>query len=499
MTAEHGEYFRAIIGPRHVLEDAAEREYYCTDISGTADAIAALVLQPGTVDELVTCVRTAAKLDMAILARGGGMSYSKGYVPTRLRSVIIDMRRLNRIIEINAAQGFVSVEAGCTWKSLYEALSAQHLRPPFFGPLSGAIATIGGSAAQNAAFFGSASHGSMRDNVLGLEIVGADGELFQPETPEQFIGDAGAFGIKTTITLKLIATPQSTAFASFTFDDLPALLRAQGAMANAPGLAECFGFDPESHRNLVKSGFNLFEGAAALGDVVRAHGITQAIKSAVQVRQMKDLRYSLHAVVEGDSDDQTRQSLAQLTTHALAADGAALPDTIPRVTRAKPFRPIKALLGPDGENWLPVHAITPHGEAERLVARTDKYFADNQALMSRHNIRISCLTVLIGDQILYEPQFFWPDKLSPFHLRNVSDKQRARYGKSPARPEARQAVAEMRQQLITLFAKLGASHMQIGKLYPYLSTLSPTEQANIRARKQRHDPRGLMNPGALGL
>ena len=101
MTAEFARPFRTLIGADHVIEDAAEREYYSTDISGSGDAIAALVLQPGTVDELAACVRRAADQGFAILARGGGMSYSHGYVPTRDHSIIIDMRRLDRIVEIN--------------------------------------------------------------------------------------------------------------------------------------------------------------------------------------------------------------------------------------------------------------------------------------------------------------------------------------------------------------------------------------------------------------
>ncbi len=488
MAAEIAGHFRALIGPEHVVEDAVQREYFSTDISGGGDAIAALVLQPGNVDELAACVRAAAEMDLAILARGGGMSYSKGYVPTRERSVIIDMRRLDRIVEINADKKYVTAQAGCTWKQLYDTLSEQKLRTPFFGPLSGIQATIGGSAAQNAAFFGSASHGSMCESVLGLEIIGADGTLFQPGNPAPFIGDAGALGIKATITLKLIPVPRECAFASFAFDDYPDLLRAQGAMANTSGLAECFGFDPESHRNLGKSGFNLFEGMSALGDVARAQGIGQAIKTAAQVTRMKDLQYSLHAVVEDNS-----AAVAHLTACAMEAGGAPLPDTIPRVTRAKPFRPIKALLGPNGENWLPVHAIVPHGEAERLVQRTETFFKEKWAQLRQHKIRVAFLTVLIGGQILYEPQFFWPDRLSQFHLHNVSDQQRARYGKNPANPEARHAVMEIRQDVIALFAELGATHMQSGKLYPYLA------EANIRALKQRLDPRGLMNPGALGM
>ncbi len=487
MSAELAGHFRALIGPDHVIEDAAEREYYSMDISG-GDAVAALILQPGTVDELAACVRAAAQADLAIIARGGGMSYSKGYVPTRERSVIIDMRRLDRIVEINAEEKFATAEAGCTWKKLYDTLSEQNLRTPFFGPLSGIQATLGGSATQNAAFFGSASHGSMAESVIGLEILGADGELFRPEAPAPFIGDAGALGIKSIITLKLIPAPSECAFASFAFDDFPALLRAQGAMANTAGLAECFGFDPESHRNLVKGEFNLFEGVAALGDVARFQGIGQALKSAVQVTRMKDLRYSLHAVVEDEP-----AALAKFAACAFEAGGTPLPDTIPRVTRAKPFRPIKALLGPDGENWLPVHAIVPHGDAERLVQRADAFFKEKRKQLDKYNIRISYLTVSIGEDILYEPQFFWPDRLSPFHIKNVTDKQRERYGKNAANQETRQVVTELRQDVIALFAKSGATHMQCGKLYLFKA------EADIRALKQRLDPRGLMNPGALGL
>ncbi|MEE8172666.1 MAG: FAD-binding oxidoreductase, partial [Alphaproteobacteria bacterium] len=481
MTAEFAEQFRSLIGAEHVIEDAAERAYYSSDISGAGDAVAALVVRPGTAEELAACVRQAANLDLALIARGGGMSYSKGYVPTRAHSLIFDMRRLDRIVEINPEKGFVTAEAGCTWARLYEALGEKHLRTPFFGPLSGIQATLGGSASQDAAFFGSAGHGSMRKSVLGLEIVTADGTLLRPESPERFIGDAGAFGIKAAVTLKLIRQPRECEFASFAFDDFPALLRAQGAMANQAGLAECFGFDPESHRNLVKSGFNLFEGVAALG-------IGRALRSAVQVTRMKDLRYSLHAVVEGESVRETKQTIGRIAAAASETGGTPLPDIIPRVTRAKPFRPIKALLGPDGENWLPVHAIVPHAEAEQLAERTEDFIAGKRALLSRHKIRISFLTVLIGAQLLYEPHFFWFDRLLPFHLRNVTDKQRARYAKNAANPEARQAVAEMRKDLIALFAKLGATHMQSGKLYPYLPGLSAAEQADIRALKQRLDP-----------
>jgi FAD/FMN-containing dehydrogenase len=81
---------------------------------------------------------------IAMVPRGGGMSYTGGYVPARARSVIIDTSVMNRIIEISAENMLISVEAGVTWKAIHEALKPLGLRLPFFGTFSGAKATVGG-------------------------------------------------------------------------------------------------------------------------------------------------------------------------------------------------------------------------------------------------------------------------------------------------------------------------------------------------------------------
>ncbi len=83
------------------------------------------------------------------------MSYTGGYVPRSEASVLFDTRRLDRIIEINADDMYVTAEAGCTWAALYDALTPFRLRPPHFGPASGRLSTIGGSLSQHSAFFGS--------------------------------------------------------------------------------------------------------------------------------------------------------------------------------------------------------------------------------------------------------------------------------------------------------------------------------------------------------
>ena len=93
MSAGYAEHFRALIGLEHVIEDATEREYFSTDISG-GDAVAELILQPGTVDELAACVRTAANQGFAILARGGGIDDAVGLRDHQLLKYRISLKNI---------------------------------------------------------------------------------------------------------------------------------------------------------------------------------------------------------------------------------------------------------------------------------------------------------------------------------------------------------------------------------------------------------------------
>ena len=105
----------ALVGAQHVIADPAERRYFSRDLFPWDDAPVALaVVAPGSVDEVQALVRAASRLDVHLVTRGGGMSTGRSYVPATARSVIVDLRRLNRVREINAGDRYVVVEAGCT-------------------------------------------------------------------------------------------------------------------------------------------------------------------------------------------------------------------------------------------------------------------------------------------------------------------------------------------------------------------------------------------------
>ena len=165
-------------------------------------------------------------------------------MPDRESSVIVDTSDLNRIVEINRDDMYVTVESGVTWEALHAALRETDVRTPFWGPFSGGRATIGGSISQNSILWGSTGHDLSAASVIGLQVVLADGTLlttgsaawgakpffrnYGPDLTGLFLGDSGALGIKTRITLRLIRRPAEVRMASFNFTERAAMSSDNG-------------------------------------------------------------------------------------------------------------------------------------------------------------------------------------------------------------------------------------------------------------------------------
>lgn len=508
---------RARLGADHVRDDPQALAFFGHDIAGPAPFPPAAIARPPDVATLQALMADLNEAGIAVLPRGGGLSYSGGYLPPVADCVALDLTALDRVTEIAAADRRVTVQAGCRWGRLHDALAEGGLRTPFFGPLSGHGATIGGALSQRAAFFGSAGHGHSDAGVLSLDVVLADGRLlrtgsaaadgclpfaraFGPDLTGLFLGDCGAFGIKTAATLTALPAPAATLFASFAFDDGAALAAAQAALSGQPGLADIYGFDPVSHDNLDRQGFSALEGAAMVREVGRAGGLKAAWRMAKAGRAfVRDLGWSLHLVAEGGSEAACTAVLAAAARIAGDVGGRPVPDTIPRVTRAKPFRPVKAFLGPEGENWLPLHGLLPPSALAPALAAVTALRDDRAAELAAHDIRISILTASVGTSVLLEPQLFWPDALSPFHRGAAQPDQLERHAGRLDNPAARAAAKALRAELIDLLDGFGASHLQLGRSYRYADRLAPEALALARAVKAALDPKGLVNPGVLGL
>lgn len=521
-TAELRQRLAGLVGPERVVTEWSERAYLSQD-AFWEDAVAALVVRPADRLQLAAAIGAATAAGFAVVPRGGGMSYTRGYVPAREESVLLDCRDLDRIVAINEEDMYITVEAGCTWMRVHEALQAKGLRTPYFGPMSGMFATVGGALSQNSMFYGSAAWGTVAESVLGLEVALADGSLVRtgaganrggrpffrhngPDLTGLFLSDTGALAVKVEATLRLIRAPACTEYASFAFDSFHDMADAQAEIGRARLAAECFGLDPylNGKRTMAK---DLKSGLAALGGVFRAQAkLVTGLKEAASVAAAgaagfaDGVRYSLHATIDAGHSADAAWRLAEIRRIALASRGREIEPVIPKVVRATPFRHVgEFLVGHAGERWIPIHACLPASRLKPVFEATMAYFASRADVLERYHIATSHLTGSSGTDVVFEPAFYYPDALKPFHLRNLEPADAARYRSLPAVPGATEAVTGMLRDLARIFLAHGAVHQQIGKFYPYRESLQAGSWALLEGVKRVVDPRGLMNPGSLGL
>lgn len=133
----------AAFGTRTVSVDPTMLDLYGQDIWKVGRRPVA-ILSPGDTAELSRALVEADRLGLAVAPRGGGMSYTAGYVTEAGPLALIDLSRMDRVLHVDVKAMTVTVQAGCTWKTLLETLKPQGLRTPFWGPLSGVSSTIGG-------------------------------------------------------------------------------------------------------------------------------------------------------------------------------------------------------------------------------------------------------------------------------------------------------------------------------------------------------------------
>ena len=346
-----------LVGADHVLtgDDCAG---FATDIYFRLEMPLAVV-RPGTVDELAGVVATATRSGIAVCARGGGTSYTAGYLPISRNTVIIDFGRLDRIVEINLVDAYVTVESGVTWAALKSTLDPLGLRTPFYGPFSGLRATVGGAVSQHAISLGSAAHGLSAQSVLSMLVVLADGTRLHtgsaarveanagmhsvgpfmrhdgPDLTGLFTGDCGAFGVKATITLALVATKAAFRGVSFSFADFTSMHLAMREISRERLDDSHFGLSMSQMRGQLQSR----RGAAAVRDLARTTlraaptrvvGLYRLLRMALSGKHaISQAPYSTHFIVEGVDSAEVRARARRLRTiagrHGSIAMGRAAP------------------------------------------------------------------------------------------------------------------------------------------------------------------------------
>jgi D-lactate dehydrogenase (cytochrome) len=516
---------RNACGGDAVVADDASRRLAGHDIFFPEGRWPEFVFRPASVEALAAGVARITGAGLAVAPRGGGMSYTGGYLPVQA-FVTVDLARLNRVLEVNAQDLYVTVQAGCTWADLRRALQGTGLTTPCGGPLSGLRATVGGALSQNSMFFGAGQHGTAAESVLGLQLVLASGELLTtgsaawqhtspfarwggPDLSGLFLGDTGALGIKAVATLRLVPAPAAQGFASYGFPTMAGMVGCQVALMRAGLGSECFGIDAYKARHSAQTGNKLAtavtQGVKTLGQVARsgpslAQGLKAAAGVALAGTDYLGLHpYSIHLALDGDDAPHVDHRLARVAAIAATHSGTAQPASVPQVLRAQPFQPLRSVLAHNGDRWVPVHGILPLSGALAAVQAVEALIEAHAVEMRQHGVLYSPLTANIDRAFLYEPCFYWPDEIYPLHVEVLGSTLTAPWRGRPPAPAAAALVRRLWQQVADTLGHHGAVHFQIGRAYPYLAGLAPPTRALLQGLKTQLDPRGLMNPGSLGL
>ena len=217
---------QALLGDR-LSTSTGVRDHHSKDESWHIPHRPDAVAFPNTTEEVSKIVQVCARHRVPVVAYGTGTSLEGAVIP-EFGGVVIDLVNFDQVLQVNAEDLDVTVQARVTRKQLNDYIRDQGL---FFPIDPGADASLGGMAATRASGTNAVRYGTMRENVLGLTVVLADGRIIRTsrrarksaagyDLTRLFVGSEGTLGIITEVTLRLYGIPEAMAAAVCSFDSL---------------------------------------------------------------------------------------------------------------------------------------------------------------------------------------------------------------------------------------------------------------------------------------
>jgi FAD/FMN-containing dehydrogenase len=457
-----------LLGPKGFTREASEMEPWLVDWRGRWRGSAAAMLSPASAAEVAEAVRLCASEAVAIVPQGGNSSMVGGATPDAAgSSLLLSLRRMNRIRSIDPEANVAVCEAGVVLASLHEAALAAGRRFPLTLGAKGS-ATIGGLVSTNAGGTQVLRFGTMRGLVLGIEAVLADGSLLEGlaalrkdnrgyDLKQLLIGAEGTLGIVTAASLRLV----------------PAVAGRAVAWAGVES--------PAAALDLLR------HCESALGDSVEAFELVPASSLELVLRHIPGTRSPLAApqpwnvlieTVSATSADAPQRALSETLARALDAGLAADAAIASSEAQAGAFWRIRDSIseaerqdGPAAKHDISVEvALMPRFMVE-AAAEVERRFPGTRVNAFGH----------LGDGNVH------------FNVRAPEGAGEAWLGETGA------AVSAFVHDLVTaaggsISAEHGIGVMKVAEL---ARLCDPARLAAMRAIKRALDPLGIMNPGKL--
>ena len=428
-------------------------QHGCDESSFTSPPPAAVVFAESTAD-VADAVKLASQFKVPVIPFGVGTSL-EGHLLAVQGGISIDLSRMNQVLSINAEDLTVTAQPGVTRKQLNEAVKSTGL---FFPIDPGADATLGGMSATRASGTNAVRYGTMRENVLALEVVTARGEVIRTGTRAKkssagydltrlMVGSEGTLGVITEVTVKLYPLPEAISAAICSFPSIEAAVRTtiEVIQLGVP-IARVELID----HNTVR--------------MVNAH-------SKLSLREQPLLLMEFHGSPAGV------QEQAELVQELASGHGG------------------------EAFEW----ASTPEERTRLWTARHNAYFA---ALQSRPGCRAistdTCVPISrLADCLLESVAEADASGIPYFLLGHVGDGNfHFGYLIDPTRPEEREVAETLNHQLVTRALRLegtctGEHGVGLHKMDFLVLETGDGAVEMMRSIKRALDPDNIMNPGKI--
>lgn len=449
---------KEIVGKEYVASDKETCYVYSQDCSIEKGVIPDIVIRPKTTEEVSEVLKLANEQKLGIYPRGAAASLVLMGVPLREDSIVMDLTRMNRIVELDEESMSVTVETGITWGELETLLKEKEWYTGFIGPGPGLSTTIGGAISVCSVYYGSAKYGTAADITLGLEVVLPTGEIIRTgsaalqkakrhtrygigfDATGLFCGDQGILGVKTQATLKLFPLPKAIGFFTFGYTDLDSCHDALYEMAKL--------------------------------HIASDLGYVDQLKVPLGPRKY---RFLIHGKIESHSDEELAVQI-ELFKKIGEERGVDLGPSLGKLLfgdMVYEYFPIAGKLGNYGATCNKVPIVQAKELHAKFMEIQDKYAEE----LKKYQILNVWYTFISGSCIDILPQFQIP----------VDN------------PESREFGRKIWKEFIGEEVQEGCIHYWLGKVIGdrVVEHYQPAYYEFVTRIKKTLDPNGILNPGLL--